>query len=227
LKALYPSTPTSKIESLPWSLHIANAYKQFYGRRGINPEGLALASKHGFVGVVRNYYTRYGTMIWDTSLDQDDNTILHLAAIEEALPIISLAADSKISLEFVNSFGATPLLSACFYGKVRAVKLLLDCGANIEAKEKRYEQSALCIASARLQRDVVATLIKYGADIDVKDRDGFTPATLCQYTLARHYGQSTTSVQAPHQIIRMLHEAKQRPKEEGAKTPRSRRLDED
>jgi len=231
LKVLYPVTLYSKIESLSWYSHIAHAYKRFYGRRlAVDVEALGLASKYGFVGVVRNHYTRLGSLIFSTTLDQDENTILHLAAIEECLPVISLGSDLNISLEIENSFGATPLLSACFYGKVRSVKLLLDLKANIEAKERRYEQSALCVACARLHRDIVDLLIKSGANVDVKDRDGYTPATLCQYTLARYYGQSTVTPQAPHQIIRMLHEAKQDNVKNNDTTNNSnsnRRLDDD
>lgn len=69
----------------------------------------------------------------------------------------------------------TPLITACYYGSVDALKYLIDKGADINARTGRdYNQTALTIAVRQNQLEIVKTLVEYGVDINAKDHFGKT-----------------------------------------------------
>ena len=72
-----------------------------------------------------------------------------------------------------NRSGWPALMYAAGNGKTNIVKLLLDKGANIEAKNI-YGSTALIIAAYNGHADVVTLLLAKGANIEAKDNDGNT-----------------------------------------------------
>ena len=73
-----------------------------------------------------------------------------------------------------NFFGQTPLCHAILVGQKDVIRLLLDKGSDIDAKDI-FGQTQLSWAAERGQQDVVKSLLDYGADIDAKDTYGRTP----------------------------------------------------
>ena len=72
-------------------------------------------------------------------------------------------------MDIRNSFFET-----CKGGDIEKIKLLLEKGANIEAKDS-YGNTPLVWASWSGYIEVVKLLIEKGADIEVKNNYGFTP----------------------------------------------------
>lgn len=72
--------------------------------------------------------------------------------------------------------GYTPLHFAAFFDEGKAVRLLLDRGADVGAVSRNdMEVQALHSAVAAKSREVVAALLTAGADANAKQQGGFTP----------------------------------------------------
>ena len=80
-----------------------------------------------------------------------------------------------------NEYGNTPLHCAVFYNKKNIVRLLIDNGAYVNAKNKK-KIAPLHIAtfksreSKQYDSNIIELLIQKGADINAEDIDGFTPS---------------------------------------------------
>ncbi|KAH6637248.1 hypothetical protein F5144DRAFT_592173 [Chaetomium tenue] len=70
--------------------------------------------------------------------------------------------------------GKTALVTAALHGHEAIVKLLLDNGANIEAKDG-FDRRPLCWAAGMSCEGVVALLLDKGANVEAKDEAGLTP----------------------------------------------------
>ena len=74
--------------------------------------------------------------------------------------------DAGVDPNSANPGGETALMTAARIGKVDAVKLLLDRGANVNAKDAVHGQTALMWAVLENHADVVELLLARGADIN-------------------------------------------------------------
>jgi ankyrin repeat protein len=87
----------------------------------------------------------------------------------------------NININCTHNDGATPLMRASYLNFSDNVSLLIENGAEIEAKNKRKE-TALYIASFRGYIDVVKLLVeKFNANVNNGDCDGDTPLSVACY----------------------------------------------
>ncbi len=70
--------------------------------------------------------------------------------------------------------GTTPLMFAAHLGYTEIVRSLLDAGANINLKRKRYGLTALMLAASANSLDIVKLLLSRGADVNATNEDGST-----------------------------------------------------
>ncbi|HXH26110.1 MAG TPA: ankyrin repeat domain-containing protein, partial [Vicinamibacterales bacterium] len=66
--------------------------------------------------------------------------------------------------------GETPLMAVARTGNVEAARLLVDAGADVNAREAWGGQSALMWAAAQRQPEMVRFLVSRGADVDARGR---------------------------------------------------------
>jgi len=108
-------------------------------------------------------------------------TPLFVAAREGHAAVIDLLLKAGADANSTNSTGATPLMLAS--GDLASVKLLLDHGANVNAKENTWGETPLMFASAFNRVDVVKLLMARGADaaittiVERLDNKGYDPDT--------------------------------------------------
>ena len=78
--------------------------------------------------------------------------------------------------------GWTPLHLAAFFGQRDLARLLLDRGADVNARSKSdqvaRDNTPLHAAAANSQVDVATLLVERGADVNARDGSGFTPLAL-------------------------------------------------
>ncbi len=100
---------------------------------------------------------------------------LLLGGAVQAEEVNPTAQDIGMALEPSDEHGWTPLMEAAWEGHTEAVKALLDAGAEINAREERFELSALMFASGRGHTEAVKALLDAGADPNLADNYRETP----------------------------------------------------
>jgi hypothetical protein len=102
-------------------------------------------------------------------------TGVHLAAyfgLEEA---VNAVLSSKRDPDPTDSQGRTPLSYAAATGHEAVVRVLLEKGADVDAKERLFGRTALIAAVAGGHETVVRLLLEKGADPESKDSYSRTP----------------------------------------------------
>jgi ankyrin repeat protein len=77
--------------------------------------------------------------------------------------VVKLLLAGKADVNAKNTIDATPLHLAALNGHVDVAKLLLACGADVEAKESKYGQTPLQLAATRGHKDVEGLLRRHRA----------------------------------------------------------------
>ena len=101
------------------------------------------------------------------------------------------ASQSRSRANAANPGGETALMTAARTGKIDAVTLLLDRGANVNAKDTAHAQTALMWAVIENHAEMVKFLLAHGADINA-----YTNVTVPkgEYVPARAGGASGTNI---------------------------------
>ena len=147
--------------------------------KGANPN-LQLKLRPPYRNVV---FDRGGDFVLSTGT----TPLMHAAKVGDA-KAVALLIQYKALLDLPTATGVTPVMAAAFMGQsanpsrgrwkteadgVACLKLLLDAGANVNARTPQG-QTALHVAAQRGFNDMVKFLAEHGADLTVKDADGRT-----------------------------------------------------
>ncbi|MBW2736795.1 MAG: ankyrin repeat domain-containing protein [Deltaproteobacteria bacterium] len=100
------------------------------------------------------------------------------AAISEGLVELvesMLAQGADINAPYCSKNWGSPLHLAIIKGREVVVRLLLDHGADMHARNAEWEQSPLHVACARDMHWLVELLIEQGAAVDTRDYENNTP----------------------------------------------------
>jgi hypothetical protein len=87
--------------------------------------------------------------------------------------VIDLLLIRGAQVNYVERYGATPLIHAGQYGSAQAVEVLLKHGADMKARDATG-RTALMRAVLCNRFEVVEALVKRGADLTMRDQDGNT-----------------------------------------------------
>lgn len=136
-------------------------------------------------------------------LDQGTDIAEPDAAGEPALLVASLAGRPDVvalllergcDIEIRNKGGLTALHAAAYGGNLDTVKLLVAKGADVNDTRNFYHMSPLHAAAEEGHADVVAVLLKQKAEIEAKERNGYTPLT--QAGWRSHWGAAELLLKA-------------------------------
>jgi ankyrin repeat protein len=152
--------------------------------RGANPNA---ADRAGFTALHSAAGSDYGYSTAEALLRHGANpnaknmhgsTALHQAASQGAIKVMELLLANRADVNAGNNDGYTPLHGAVSYGKndtrKSAVKILLERGANPNAKTSRDGETPFHKAVSRGDIEIVRLLIDYGADVNAVSKFGVT-----------------------------------------------------
>jgi ankyrin repeat protein len=98
-------------------------------------------------------------------------TPMTVAAGHGNFPIMQALVRAGGDIESANSEGETLLMAVARTGRTDTARLLLDKGANVNAKENWGGQTALMWAAAQQQPAMIRLLLKHGADVNARGKD--------------------------------------------------------
>lgn len=113
--------------------------------------------------------------------------IFEAAAVGNTTRVKELVGNLPELIATYSIDGFTPLGLACHFGNEETALLLLDCGADVNARSKdgQLNNMAIHAAIAGNFEHITRTLIEYGADVNIKCegewRQGFSPLHVAGY----------------------------------------------
>ncbi len=140
---------------------------------------------------ITHYLLECGANVNAPSNDKDGKTALHWCAMQGTIHEMRLLLEYGAEVDVRDEFaGFTPLMLA-----VRGIKdvqekvtLLLDAGADINAKNTRWGLSTLWCATQEAATDLVRYLVERGADIHTRNQNGNTLLmSLAQFSNLTHF----------------------------------------
>lgn len=98
------------------------------------------------------------------SKPQRQSEALGMAAQYQMPEVLLKCLEADFDINGVDSFGDTPLIQACGFGKTSCLKMLLEAGALIDSKGLS-NRTAVSKAAKAGKLNEVKLLVKYGADL--------------------------------------------------------------
>ena len=118
---------------------------------------------------------------------KDERNALHLATFDGQAEIIKMFLDKDVPVNVIDSWGDSPLLNAANTND-EAVKLLVDAGADVNAKKNPQMKTPLHNAAQYGRVEMVKMLLAKGADVNARDSEG-EGVFLSRFFLSRVKGQ--------------------------------------
>jgi ankyrin repeat protein len=123
----------------------------------------------------------YGANI-EVTLARGETALHHMAARDEDHEQIAFWLRNHANVEAVDTNGFTPLIVAAENGAVKNMKLLLENGASVTARDRRLGKTALHFAVAVGPVESVSLLLEYGANpIPTGRGEGGHPIMIAEY----------------------------------------------
>ena len=152
------------------------AYLLTHGAHANSQDGegytpLISAVRSGFVGVA-TYLVEHDA---DANLtDRSGWTPLMWATWGDRPALLSMLLAHRAKLDATDEDGLTPLAIAAQNGKMKATRVLLDAGADVNAPVAKGGYTPLMLASTSGSSELAASLIEHGAKVNAANPAGVT-----------------------------------------------------
>ena len=103
-------------------------------------------------------------------------TPLYVAALNGNADMIAALLAARADPNGAAPSGETLLMTSARTGVVKAMQLLIDAGARVDAREPAFNQTALMLAARSNSAEAIALLLDNGADINARTSVGETSA---------------------------------------------------
>ena len=162
------------------------------GILGFKPNEICEAASAGNLEIVRNYLNKGGSS--NINLN-DSRSLLDCALESKKIELIKLMIERGLNIDERNHQGQNPLHRAIISNQKYTIRMLIDLGADVNAKTKSTRiplneipgqseftiefsqpgKTPLHLAVQWSDQEVVKQLIDRGADVSARDDDGLTP----------------------------------------------------
>ncbi|SFS67519.1 ankyrin repeat domain-containing protein [Paenibacillus sp. BC26] len=115
----------------------------------------------------------------------EDRNPINYASANGLLDVVKVLLEYEPNMKLLNIYGGTPLIPACEQGYYEVAKILLE-KTDVEVNHiNKLGYTALHEVTFRPNRggkyaDITNLLIKHGADINIKDKNGKTPLEIAR-----------------------------------------------
>lgn len=99
---------------------------------------------------------------------------LSLASVLDCHSLMQHLLQQGAAVDASDGTGRTALIDAASRGLTKSVEILLNAGANVEAKTKNEEKTALILAADQGHSNIVRVLIAWRSNVNARDNDGRT-----------------------------------------------------
>ncbi|MGB0598439.1 MAG: ankyrin repeat domain-containing protein [Rubripirellula sp.] len=135
----------------------------------ISGEAFRLAAHDGKLSIVRSAIE--SGMDIESKDSAGRHTALHMAAYNGHTETVKYLIGQGAAIDPLDTDGKTPLIHACTGPFVETVKVLIEAGANVNAKDQTEAFTPLMMAAGLGQPEIVQVLLDKGADKTVRDED--------------------------------------------------------
>jgi ankyrin repeat protein len=136
----------------------------------ISDEDFRIAAYEGKIGTVRNAIESGSDV---NAKDAEKSlTALHMAAYNGHSETVKILIEHGATIDCRDTEGKTPLLHACTGAFAETVEILLNAGADVNARESTEGFTPLMMGAGLGQADVVRVLLQHDADKAMRDDDG-------------------------------------------------------
>ncbi|NJB72460.1 ankyrin repeat protein [Saonia flava] len=135
----------------------------------------------GDLSLVSNFINTDSSLL--NSFSPDGFTPLGLASFFGQIPVVKflLEKGANPNVAANNTFKVAPIHSACAISNLEIVKLLIEGGADVNAKQMKGV-TPIHSAAHNGQNQLIQLLIDNGANIHAKTEDGQTPLVMAEET---------------------------------------------
>ncbi|PIN22005.1 26S proteasome regulatory complex, subunit PSMD10 [Handroanthus impetiginosus] len=152
-------------------------------------QGLFSAVQLGDLEIVEAILKRDSSLI-NHSTVYDRNSLLHIAAANGQIEILSLLLDRSVKPDVLNRHKQTPLMLAAMHGKISCVKKLIEADANILMFDSLNGRTCLHYAAYYGHSDCLELILSAARDshvsaswgysrfVNIRDSKGATPLHL-------------------------------------------------
>lgn len=116
-----------------------------------------------------------GKSIVARARDINGTPLLHVAVTLGRKDCIETLLFHGADVNEVDSFGLTPLHHAANNGFDHIAKVLVESGAEVNARERDTNTTAACSAASKGDLCLLQVLVENGADVNLAERSGMTP----------------------------------------------------
>jgi ankyrin repeat protein len=135
----------------------------------ISNDAFRLAAYEGNIETVRNAI-KSGADV-NAAAPVKSLTALHMAAYNGHSEIVKLLLEHGATIDCRDDEGKTPLIHACTGPFAKTVEILLDAGADVNAKDSTEAFTPLMMGAGLGQTEVVKVLLRHNADKSMLDDD--------------------------------------------------------